>query len=57
MESRSPKMDRSVSVTPGYDFFSVARRFDTGWKTRAALPRGEGNQGLFLTDPISGLGF
>jgi hypothetical protein len=41
----------------GSDFFSVARRFDTGWQTRAALPRGEGSQGLFFTNPQSGLGF
>jgi hypothetical protein len=41
----------------GFDAFSVARRSDTGWKTHAAVARGQGVQGLNRTNPESGLLF
>lgn len=47
-----------VGETPsGWDFFSVARRTPDGWQSHAAVARGEGTQGAFLTNPEFGLGF
>lgn len=47
-----------VGETPsGWDFFSVARRTSEGWQSHAAVARGEGTQGAFLTNPEFGLGF
>jgi hypothetical protein len=41
----------------GYDTFSIARRLDTGWSSRAAIGRAPGNQGPKFTNPDTGLGF
>ncbi len=41
----------------GFDFFSIARRFPTGWQSHSAVSRGEGLQQAFRTNPQSGLGF
>ncbi|HEY1687498.1 MAG TPA: hypothetical protein VGF95_01400 [Solirubrobacteraceae bacterium] len=47
-----------VGETPsGWDFFSIARRTPDGWQSHAAVARGEGTQGAFLTNPEFGLGF
>lgn len=47
-----------LGETPtGFDYFSIARRFPTGWRSRGAVSRGEGVQGAFKTNPQSGLGF
>jgi hypothetical protein len=47
-----------LGKTPtGFDFFSIARRFSTGWQSRGAVSRGAGFQRAFFTNPQSGLGF
>lgn len=47
-----------LGETPaGVDYFSIAHRTATGWHTHAAVPRGEGVQGTFVTNPENGLGF
>lgn len=47
-----------IGDTPtGFDFFSTAHRTAAGWQSRGALPRGNGTQELFSTNPEYGLGF
>jgi hypothetical protein len=41
-----------LGETPtGLDFFSIARRSSTGWRSRGAAARGEGTQAIFETNP------
>lgn len=47
-----------LGQTPsGFDYFSIAKRSPTGWHSRAAVSRGEGQQGAFKTNPEVGIGF
>lgn len=47
-----------VGKTPtGYTEYSIARRSATGWQSHGALPRGNGTQELFFTNPQQGIGF
>lgn len=44
-------------TSTGLDFFTIAKRSDTGWASRGAVPRGIGTQAVFLTNPDHGLSF